>query len=171
VVGSSLDRESARRGWSAAPEVSVMTATLALVASRLPESGAPNITVASATSSEWLRLFRGGDTPPVGRAILDGPPVTGFATLRDDEGVAVAIGRAAVESPWVGLTAIEVVPTMRRRGYGRAVMAALTSWGRERGALRAYLEVLATNAPAIALYESLGFTEHHRYACREAPSR
>jgi len=50
-------------------------------------------------------------------------------------------------------------------------MAQLTSWSRERGALRAYLEVVATNEPAIALYESLGFTEHHRYACREAPSR
>jgi ribosomal protein S18 acetylase RimI-like enzyme len=35
--------------------------------------------------------------------------------------------------------------------------------------VRAYLEVLATNEPAIAMYESLGFTEHHRYACRERP--
>jgi GNAT superfamily N-acetyltransferase len=152
-----------------------MTATLALVASRLPESGAPsskvpNITVASAASSDWLALFRGGDTPPVARAVLDGPPVVGFATLLDDAGAPVAIGRAAVEAPWVGFTAIEVEPAMRRHGYGRAVMAQLTSWSRERGALRGYLEVVATNRPAIALYESLGFTEHHRYACREAPS-
>jgi GNAT superfamily N-acetyltransferase len=180
VVGSSLDRELAQRGWTAAPEVSVMTATLAMVASRLPESGAPssnapntaapNITVASAASSDWLALFRGGDTPPVARAILDGPPVVGFATLLDDAGATVAIGRAAVETPWVGFTAIEVEPGMRRHGYGRAVMAQLTSWSRDRGALRAYLEVLATNEPAVALYASLGFTEHHRYACREAPS-
>ena len=26
-----------------------------------------------------------------------------------------------------------------------------------------YLQVAADNAPAIALYESLGFTTHHRY--------
>jgi len=176
VVGSRLDRELARRGWAAAPEVSVMTATLALVTSRLPESGGlnvevPNVEVTSAASPEWLRLFRGGDTPPVARAILDGPPVAGFATLDDDAGAPVAIGRAAVEPPWVGLAAIEVAPAMRHRGYGRAVIAELTSWARQRGALRAYLEVLATNEPAIGLYRSLGFTEHHRYACRRAPSQ
>jgi len=176
VVGSSLDRELARRGWPAAPQVSVMTTTLARVASRLSGSGVPSaevarIEVASATSSAWLTLFRGGDAPQLARAILDGPPIVGFATSVDDAGAPVAIGRAAVEPPWVGFTALEVAPAMRRRGYGRAVMAQLTSWSRERGALRAYLEVVATNEPAIALYESLGFTEHHRYACREAPSR
>jgi ribosomal protein S18 acetylase RimI-like enzyme len=30
--------------------------------------------------------------------------------------------------------------------------------------------VLATNVPALRLYESLGFTEHHRYACLEPPA-
>jgi ribosomal protein S18 acetylase RimI-like enzyme len=175
VVGSSLDRELARRGWPAAPQVSVMTATLARVASRLAESGTADVAgveVASATSSAssaWFALFRGGDAPQVARSILDGPPVVGFATLVDDAGAPVAIGRAAVEPPWVGFTAVEVAPAMRRRGYGRAVMAELTSWSRAHGAVRAYLEVLATNEPAIAMYESLGFTEHHRYACRERP--
>ena len=43
---------------------------------------------------------------------------------------------------------------------------ALVSWAAERGATRAYLEVTADNEPAVALYASLGFTEHYRYAYR-----
>ena len=35
-------------------------------------------------------------------------------------------------------------------------------WAAGRGATRAYVQVLADNAPAIALYESMGFdTQHH----------
>ncbi len=169
VVGSSLDRELSRRGWNAAPAVSVMTATLAAIARRLPEPGAARVRVSDSATPGWLRLFRGGDTPPVARAILEGPPVVGFASLTDDENAPIAIGRAVVEGPWAGLTAIEVAPAMRRKGHARTVISELTSWSRERGARRAYLEVLATNEPAIALYRSLGFAEHHRYACREAP--
>lgn len=169
VVGSSLDRELSRRGWTPAPEVSVMTATLASISNRIGSTDETPVPVADTASSEWLRLFRGGDTPPVARIILEAPPVVGFATMADDENAPIAIGRAVVEGPWAGLTAVEVAPDMRRRGHGRQVIGQLTSWSRERGALRAYLEVLATNEPAIALYRSLGFAEHHRYVCREAP--
>ena len=43
-------------------------------------------------------------------------------------------------------------------------MAALLEWGAERGATTAYLQVLGHNAPALALYEAMGFTTHHAYA-------
>ena len=43
-------------------------------------------------------------------------------------------------------------------------MAALLEWGAERGATTAYLQVLGHNAPALALYEGMGFTTHHAYA-------
>jgi ribosomal protein S18 acetylase RimI-like enzyme len=39
-------------------------------------------------------------------------------------------------------------------------------WAAGRGAIRAWLEVMADNNDALALYESLGFTEHHRYSYR-----
>lgn len=171
VVGSSLDRELSRRGWTSAPEVSVMTATLASVTRRLPDVDRARMQVSDAASSDWLRLFRGGGSPPIARAILEGPPAVGFAVLTDDASTPIAIGRAVVEAPWAGLTALEVAPDVRRRGHARTVIGGLTSWSRQRGAMRAYLEVLATNEPAIALYGSLGFVEHHRYACRKAPGR
>lgn len=74
-----------------------------------------------------------------------------------------ARGVAAYADDWVGLRGIEVDPDRRRQGLGLAVVAALLEWGAERGATTAYLQVLGDNAPALALYESLGFTTHHAY--------
>ncbi len=45
-------------------------------------------------------------------------------------------------------------------------MAALGAWARERGGHSCLLQVAGGNAPALALYERLGFTEHHRYHYR-----
>ena len=59
---------------------------------------------------------------------------------------------------------IEVAPEHRRQGLARTVMAALLEWGAERGATTAYLQVLGHNAPALALYDGMGFTTHHAYA-------
>jgi N-acetylglutamate synthase len=74
-----------------------------------------------------------------------------------------ASGVAAYGADWVGFRSIEVSPAHRRQGLGLAVVAALVGWGAERGATTAYLQVLADNEPALALYERLGFVEHHRY--------
>ena len=45
-------------------------------------------------------------------------------------------------------------------------MAALGAWGAARGGAACLLQVAAGNAPALALYDRLGFTEHHRYHYR-----
>ena len=50
----------------------------------------------------------------------------------------------------------------RRRGHARGLCSALLAWGAERGATRAYVQVLVDNRAGIALYESLGFTTQHR---------
>lgn len=88
----------------------------------------------------------------------------------DEEGDLVTVrlgdrarGVAAYADDWVGFRGIEVDPAHRRQGLGVAVMAALLEWGAERGATTAYLQVLGDNAPALALYERLGFTTHHAY--------
>ena len=51
---------------------------------------------------------------------------------------------------------IAVAPDARRQGVGDALMRALTGFGRENLAALT-LEVRASNAPAIALYEKHGF--------------
>jgi ribosomal protein S18 acetylase RimI-like enzyme len=48
-------------------------------------------------------------------------------------------------------------------------MNALGAWGRARGARACLLQVASSNTGALALYERLGFTEHHRYHYRLGP--
>ena len=45
----------------------------------------------------------------------------------------------------------------RRRGIGRALVEAAFAWGAANGGRRAFLEVRASNAGAIAFYERFGF--------------
>ncbi|HEU5038056.1 MAG TPA: GNAT family N-acetyltransferase [Nocardioides sp.] len=94
------------------------------------------------------------------------PPAGGYDEAGDLVTVRIgdrASGVAAYADDWVGFRGIEVDPAHRRQGLGLAVMAALLEWGAERGATTAYLQVLGDNAPAIVMYERLGFTTHHAY--------
>jgi ribosomal protein S18 acetylase RimI-like enzyme len=75
-----------------------------------------------------------------------------------------------VERGPLGLFDIVSDPQRRRAGHGRRVVEGLMAWGRGRGAACAYLQVVATNARAIALYQSLGFREAYRHHYRIAPA-
>ncbi|NJK55561.1 MAG: GNAT family N-acetyltransferase [Pleurocapsa sp. SU_5_0] len=54
----------------------------------------------------------------------------------------------------------------RRRGYATQLMAAMTDWGRNRGATKVYLQVETANQPGINFYNKLGFTEAYQYFYR-----
>ena len=54
---------------------------------------------------------------------------------------------------------IAISPVARGRGRGRALLAALLTAARERGASEVFLEVRADNPVATALYASEGFAE------------
>jgi N-acetylglutamate synthase len=97
----------------------------------------------------------------------DGRLVT--ARARRADGPVLASGVAACDDDWVGFRGIEVEPAQRGRRIGLLVMAELLAWGAEQGATTAYLQVLGDNARAHALYDGLGFVEHHRYRYLAAP--
>lgn len=54
---------------------------------------------------------------------------------------------------------IAVSPAFRRRGIAKGLIEALVAALREKGSRQLTLEVRASNAPAIRLYNSLGFTQ------------
>ena len=99
-------------------------------------------------------------------ARIDRP--TGFATVFDDHGAAVAQGLAVADRAMVGLFDLAVVPAQRGRGHGRALVAGLRRWGDTMGARTAWLQVSAANTRAIALYAAAGFAAAYRYHYRVA---
>ena len=64
-------------------------------------------------------------------------------------------GGAGARPAWV--FSMWVDPAVRRQGTAQALLRVLAGWARERGADVLNLHVTETNAPAIALYERLGF--------------
>ncbi len=80
-----------------------------------------------------------------------------------------AVARGVLVDGWLCVTAVTVDESLRRKGLATAVMAALGSWARDRDGRSCLLKVAGGNAPALALYAGLGFTEHHRYHYRLGP--
>jgi ribosomal protein S18 acetylase RimI-like enzyme len=84
--------------------------------------------------------------------------------LEDGEGVALVRFRQSV---WTGkpeayLQELYVVPEARGRGLGRGLLEACMAVARERGATGMDISVDGGDAPAIALYESAGFTNRNK---------
>lgn len=76
---------------------------------------------------------------------------------------------AAQHDNTVMVHALEIVPDQRRNGLARHLMHAVAAWGYDRDADSLALAVVRGNAPAIALYHSLGMEEIGGYHYRKAP--
>ena len=172
----SLDALLANREWERHNETLMMTAPVESLADAFRPDGR-DFEVRREADETWLAgyHYRGGKpVPAAGRRVLSEAPNArlGFARVVDGNDL-VAIGRGAVTeaadgTSWLGLTAVEVAESARRRGLGRFVVTGLAAWGQTLGATQIYLQVAAENAAAIAMYEAVGLTEHHRYHYRRA---
>lgn len=80
--------------------------------------------------------------------------------LAGDTAVGIVLLARRGERAWIG--GMGVTPAARRQGIGRALMHAALERARALGSREAWLEVLTTNARAIALYEDLGFRHVRR---------
>ncbi|GGD95649.1 hypothetical protein GCM10011390_13000 [Aureimonas endophytica] len=83
------------------------------------------------------------------------------------EGRLASIAYGVLHRGFLGLEAVGTEPQAQRQGHARHVLAGLMDWAGGQGGERACLSVLAENAPALALYRSLGFTRDvYRYHYR-----
>lgn len=87
-----------------------------------------------------------------------------------DHGEIIACGLGVLEGDYFGLYDIVTAPAHRNRGIGKDLLHYLLQWGAEQGAKYAYLQVLASNKPAIHLYRKLGFERAYQYWYRMEPS-
>lgn len=79
----------------------------------------------------------------------------GFAAVRD--GTVLGYGGMMTVVGEGQITNVAVDPSCRRMGIGEALLRALLAEAKRRGAEQVSLEVRVSNAPAVALYEKLGF--------------
>ena len=160
------DAAFAAAGWQRDEDVLVLTAPLT-------DAGPPAVPVrlTAAPDQAWLDAYeyRGAPLPPTAVQVLTSARTAVFAAVGTG-GTTTAVGRGALTDGWLGVTAVTVAAGSRGQGLGTAVMAALTGWALARGAHSVYLQVLASNEPALELYRRNGFTEHHRYHYRR-PAR
>lgn len=86
---------------------------------------------------------------------LDNPH--GIFLVAFDEGKIVAYGGVWLVIDEAHITTVAVDDSKRRQGIGERLMRELLKRAKERGMVCSTLEVRAGNAPAVALYEKLGY--------------
>lgn len=160
-----LDSMLEIEGWRSGPSVSVQTCDLAT----LSTGSEDGVEITSLPDDKWLALYQ----RPLGRdgfaVLTGGEPL--FATIRQldrasGKPVVAAIGRAATFEGWCGISAIRTVEHFYRQGLAKSIIRSLAQKAKSSGAEQAFLQVSVENAPALALYESLGFIQHHTYNYR-----
>lgn len=89
-----------------------------------------------------------------------------YISLRD-RGEIVATARIAISGSWAILTRLFVAENQRRKGLAELLMLAGMKFSQDAGATKIALQLDQSNGAAHALYEKLGFKEHHTYTFME----
>nr|WP_245797347.1 GNAT family N-acetyltransferase [Corynebacterium aquilae] len=186
-IGRAAENIVANPGWDLGEEILVLTAdmddehramyanpqlTLAQLAKRCNiGTDVIEFRVDDQPDEAWLAMyhFRGQQLPTHAlnllRENINGRMGFGRITI---DGHTVAITRGTITtSPdgrtWLGYSAVEVADAWRRKGLGRTLGQLMLGWGATHHADHAYLQVIENNHAGRALYDSLGFIEHHRH--------
>jgi GNAT superfamily N-acetyltransferase len=100
------------------------------------------------------------------RGLLERIGARGHYAFAEVGGRPAGVGLGVVDDGWMGVFSMLTLPPARRRGVGRAILAALSRRARESGAERMYLLVERANRAASALYRRASFDEVYGYHYR-----
>ena len=167
-----LDSFLQEQGYRVDAETSVMAATTATVCERARGASRFSLYVHSGVTARWLDAFLriegfSDDRRPAYERILGtiGPPAC-FVLLHDGP-EDIGVGMSVAERGWAGIFCVATDEKYRRQGVAIQVMSALADWSQDQGARNLYLQVVATNAPAVTLYSKLAFSHLYFYHYRE----
>lgn len=91
-------------------------------------------------------------------------PPSGLFMIEDPETGPLATVLCVQDNDLAGIMSLSVARERRREGLGLEILTSALRWARMRSARSAWLQVKADNAPALALYERIGFREAYRYS-------
>ncbi len=114
-----------------------------------PAAGVAAAIHAAAADAPWSAETIGG--------LLLHPGAFGLFALAAEEPQGFILCRVAADE--AEILTLAVLPEARRRGLGRALLAEVARRAAAAGAVRLLLEVSVLNAPALALYRSVGFRD------------
>ena len=166
----------AARGYREHSATDVLVADRGMVAAgwaHPPAGEAAGVHLAVSPSDAWLDTWwsvdgRGGAAErEVARRILTGGPA--LYASQGDPSAPAAVARLAVVGEWGGLYAVATRPDARRRGLARGLARALAHAAADHGVTALWLQVVAENAAAHALYASLGFRRASGYSYWSRP--
>ncbi len=101
--------------------------------------------------------------PALAEVVSSIKPPSGLFVIEDPELGPVATTLCVQDNDLAGLMSVSVAPEFRRKGFGIEIVASALRWARTRSAKTAWLQVAASNDPALALYAGIGFREAYRY--------
>lgn len=169
LLAPSFDALLERRGYQVRHVTEVMTLSEEAFSSFDESPEDSPVQLENRISDNWISsLFRlNGTADATLRRIVPSmfhaiPKETIAASITAD-GRMVASGLGILDREHVGLYAIYVDASFRRRHFARSICRAILSKAREKGAKRAYLQVKAGNTAAKNLYISLGFEDFYTY--------
>jgi N-acetylglutamate synthase len=169
-----LDDALAQRGYAKISATEVQIApTSVVIASTASRADVVQVHVrVGDLTDEWMDAYAlGAQMGAHERAMRYGivqriGPRAGFALARIN-GAAIAVGLGVAERGWCGIYCMETHPQARRQGAATAILHALAQWAQTQAAEMMYLQVMANNEPALALYARAGFAHHYTYHYRQ----
>ncbi len=153
-----------RQGWQCFEETLVMTADLAAI--ELPDTldHLPSHDVGRFVDANLLVDRADPILKPALAEVVSGiKPPTGLLVIEDAKVGPVATTLCVQDNDLAGIMSLSVSDAHRRKGLGVEILASALRWARMRSARVAWLQVSATNAPALGLYARFGFQEAYRY--------
>jgi ribosomal protein S18 acetylase RimI-like enzyme len=174
TVPASLDAELERLGWPVVDHTTVMIRpTLRGLALRSLPDGVVFEPLEGAVFAAAVGALRGSSAEHVAAHALrlqhSPVPYLGFALRRLADGHVLACGQYAREGELVGIYDVFTDPQVRNQGLAGLLCERLLASAANSGATVGYLQVDATNDPALAVYRRLGFQAGYGYHYRDTP--
>lgn len=165
-----LDRLLDTLGWETFDESLVLAASIGEV-----ELGNAVDRVPLADIGRWVDCFLSLSGEPAERkpgmveVLSVTTPKVGLFVEEKATGEILGCVRCVVDGDLAGLFELETNRAFRRNGHASRLMRSALKWAGSQGARISWLQVVADNRPATALYEKLGFRQLYSYSYRRQP--
>jgi N-acetylglutamate synthase len=153
-----LDRYLEQNGWNIKIDANFLIRDIgAIEVSSDPQF---SIEILDYPSKEWLEA---NSDQPLEKIMRRYPARYGAIKIGEQ---IIAVGRIATLGSWSIVTRLFVNPSFRGKGVAKILMNNLLSAAVNDGATKVSLQVDNENGAALALYQSMGFTVHHKFVYR-----